>query len=31
LRRQRHLDDPTVLAPPVTADSLSRRSAASAA
>ena len=31
LRRQRHLDEPTVLAPPIIADSLSRRSAASAA
>lgn len=31
LRRQHHPDDPTVLAPPVTADSLPRRSAASAA
>ncbi|MBI3795731.1 MAG: transposase [Deltaproteobacteria bacterium] len=31
LRRQRQLDDPTVLVPPVTADNLPRRSAASAA
>jgi hypothetical protein len=31
LRRQRQLDDPTVLATPVTTDSLPRRSAASAA
>jgi putative transposase len=31
LRRQRQLDEPTVLATPVTADSLPRRSAASAA
>jgi hypothetical protein len=31
LRRQRQLDDPTVLATPITADSLPRRSAASAA